>query len=102
MTFPFSSSKHVDLFEMPFNFHKRRALVPEDYETAVITLTTAQDTAKTVALAVEYKGEWPVVGGIKGSDITIGELIALGENIRGESFSDRVGMRLPFARPFRR
>lgn len=85
MTYPFNSSKHIELFELPINFHQRRGLVRAGGKDDVITLTTAQDTAKVVALAVEYEGVWPVYGGIKGTEITIGELIALGEKIRGMS-----------------
>ncbi|KAM0426413.1 hypothetical protein ACHAPT_008460 [Fusarium lateritium] len=87
MTFPFNSSKHVDLFETPINFHKRRALICQGGEGDVITLTTAQDTAKVVSLAIEYEGEWPLVSGIQGANITVNELIALGEKIRGAPFA---------------
>ncbi|KAJ0163171.1 hypothetical protein CTA2_3394 [Colletotrichum tanaceti] len=86
LTYPVSSSKHVHLFETPINYHRRRALVVEGREDAIFTLTTAQDFAKVVALAVEYEGEWPVVGGIKGAAITVGQIIALGEKLRGEPF----------------
>jgi hypothetical protein len=82
MTYPYKSSKHVTLFETPINFNDCRALLVDDGE-AVITLITAQDAAKVTALAVEYEGEWPVVSGIKGTDITMNELVALGEKIRG-------------------
>jgi hypothetical protein len=82
MTYPYKSSKHVTLFETPINFNDCRALLVDDGET-VITLITAQDAAKATALAVEYEGEWPVVSGIKGADITMNELVALGEKVRG-------------------
>lgn len=49
----------------------------------LITLTTVEDLANVVARAVEYDGEWPVDGGIKGTEISIGQLIALGEKVRG-------------------
>lgn len=55
----------------------------EGSEDDRITLTTAQDFAQIVARAVEYEGKWPVVGGIKGTEITIGELLKLGERVRG-------------------
>ena len=48
-----------------------------------ITLTTVQDFANVVARAVQFEGEWPVVSGIRGADMTIGELVALGEKVRG-------------------
>lgn len=58
-----------------------------------ITLTTVQDLANIVARAVEHHGEWPVVGGIKGTELTIRQFIALGENIRGWSPSRIRGMK---------
>ncbi|KAK1714436.1 NmrA-like family protein [Colletotrichum lupini] len=87
MTYPFSSSKHVQLFETPFNFYQRRALVVDGGENAIITFTTAQDLARVVALAVEYEGEWPVIGGVQGAQVSVAQLIALGEKIRGEPFN---------------
>ncbi|KAM0558096.1 hypothetical protein ACHAPJ_005263 [Fusarium lateritium] len=86
MTYPFKSSKHVQMFETPINFHGRRALLVDDGE-AVITLTTAQDAAQVTALAIEDEREWPLVSGVKGSDITLNELVALGEKIRGGPFT---------------
>jgi hypothetical protein len=49
----------------------------------VITLTTVQDFAAVVARAIEYEGEWPVVSGIRGTTVSVGELVALGEKLRG-------------------
>ncbi|KAK1590306.1 NmrA-like family protein [Colletotrichum navitas] len=86
LTFPFSSAKHVNLFETPVNYYKHRVLTTEGGEDAIVTLTTVQDFAKVVALAVEYEGEWPLVSGIKGSKMTIGQIIALGEKLRGKPF----------------
>ncbi|KAH8747596.1 hypothetical protein F5883DRAFT_474278 [Diaporthe sp. PMI_573] len=87
MTYPFNSSKHIQLFETPINFYERRAVICDGGEDSIITLTTVQDTAKVVVLAVEYEEEWPVFSGIKGAEITLGQLIALGEKIRGGTFA---------------
>lgn len=84
MTYPYMSYKHINLFEMPVNFHQRRALICEGGENDVITLTSAQDTAKVVALVVEYQGEWPIFGGIRGARVSMGQLFAIGERIRGK------------------
>ena len=81
-THPHKSAEHVHSFETQFDFEKRRAIVP-DRDDTIITLTTVQDLAKVVAKAVEYDSSWPVVGGVKGCDISIAELIHLGEEIRG-------------------
>lgn len=70
--------------ETPFDFENRRALVRDGGENDRLTFTTVQDVANVVARAVDFEGEWPVVGGIRGADVSIGELIALGEKLRGK------------------
>lgn len=75
---------------MPFDFNKRRALLLDGGDDNRITLTTVQDFANVVARAIDFEGEWPVVSGIRGADMSIGQLITLGENIRGAcAFFDR-------------
>jgi hypothetical protein len=69
------------------DFNQYRALTLYGGDDDRITLTTVQDLANVVALAVEYEGEWPVVGGIKGTEISIGELLTLGEKVRGKLIS---------------
>lgn len=83
LAYPYQSARHVRVFEQSINFHERRVLVPEGGEDCVMSFTTVQDFARVVALAVEYEGEWPVDGGITGGRTTVGELIAMGEKIRG-------------------
>lgn len=72
--------------ESPIDFANCRILLPEGGTSNRITLTTAQDLANVVAKAVEYEGEWPAVGGIRGVELSFSELIALGEKIRGASY----------------
>ncbi|KAK4671826.1 hypothetical protein QC764_609060 [Podospora pseudoanserina] len=86
LCYPYKSSKHIHPFQTQIDFHARRAIILEDSEDARITWTTAKDLANVVAKAVEHEGEWPVVGGIRGDEVTIGEIIALGEKIRGGPF----------------
>ncbi|MCJ1416734.1 hypothetical protein MMC32_003072 [Xylographa parallela] len=86
LTSPYKSSKHVHVMETPFDFHARRALVLDGGDDDPITFTTVQDVAHVVARAIDFEGEWPVVSGIRGADISVGKLIALGEKIRGKSF----------------
>lgn len=69
--------------EIPFDFNKRRALVMDGGDDDRITLTTVQDLANVVARAIDFEGEWPVVSGIRGAEMSIGQLITLGEKIRG-------------------
>lgn len=49
-----------------------------------IGLTTVQDLGRIVGAAIDYEGEWPEVGGVRGSQIKISDLIQLGEEIRGK------------------
>ena len=69
--------------ELPIDFHKRRALVLDGGDDNRLTLTTVQDCANVVARAIDFEGEWPVISGIRGADMSIGQLLALGEKIRG-------------------
>lgn len=68
---------------MPFDFANRRALVRDGGDDDCITFTTVQDFANVVVRAIEFEGEWPIVGGIQGTNVSIGRLVALGEEIRG-------------------
>ena len=85
LTTPYKSSKHVHQMEIPFDFANRRIIMLDGSDNARLTLTSVQDFANVVAQAIEFEGEWPVVGGIKGTEISMKELIALGERIRGQS-----------------
>ncbi|KAM0814460.1 putative NmrA-like domain-containing protein [Seiridium cardinale] len=51
-----------------------------------VTYTAAVDIGKVVARAIEYEGEWPVVGGIRGNQLTMEKILQLGEAIRGQQF----------------
>ncbi len=81
--YPYESAKHFRAFETQIDFNKRRALTLDGGGDERITLTTVQDLAQVVARAVEYEGEWPVIGGIKGTELSIGQLLAIGEKVRG-------------------
>ncbi|KAK3898128.1 hypothetical protein C8A05DRAFT_47476 [Staphylotrichum tortipilum] len=87
LTNPYTSTKHVHPIETPIDFGRRRILMVEGSDGVCINLTTVEDLVSVVVRAVEYEGEWPLVGGIKGDEITIGNLIKLGERVRGGPFS---------------
>lgn len=48
-----------------------------------MTLTTVQDLCNVVVRAIDFEGEWPVIGGIRGDDISAAEFLALAEKVRG-------------------
>lgn len=82
-TFPYMSTKYIKPLEMPWDFQNRRAILREGSDDDYLTLTTVADLGNVVARAVDYPGEWPIVGGIRGSRISIKEFISVGEEIRG-------------------
>ncbi|KAJ4990483.1 NmrA-like family protein [Stagonosporopsis vannaccii] len=87
---PHKSATHLAPIQTPFDFGSRRMIVYSGELESKMTFTTVQDLAGVVVRAVEYEGVWPVVGGIKGSDLSLGELIKLGEKLRGSISVDRV------------
>lgn len=91
---PHKSAKHLLPIATPIDFNRRRALIVDGSEDVRMTLTTVQDLANIVVAAVEYEGEWPIVGGIKGDNITMGELLDIGEKTRGTSSSNPIHISL--------
>ncbi|KAL1592008.1 hypothetical protein SLS60_011600 [Paraconiothyrium brasiliense] len=86
LTYPHASTKHLHLMDTPFNLNDRRFITLEGGDDTRINFVTVQDLAHIVAKAVDYEGEWPINGGIHGTDISIGNLILLSEKIRGGPF----------------
>ncbi|KAI9896771.1 hypothetical protein N3K66_007793 [Trichothecium roseum] len=78
---PHKTTNHVSGLTFAFDFSRQKAVAIEGFEDAVLTWTSVQDIAGVVARAVEYEGEWPAVGGISGSPMTIGQMLKLGESI---------------------
>ncbi|CAL1714323.1 unnamed protein product [Somion occarium] len=85
---PHKTAKHLVPVMLPFDFQNRRAIVLEGHnDIDGLTFTKVQDVANIVAEAVDYEGEWPLVGGIRGNYLTVGQILALGEKIRGKPFA---------------
>ncbi|KAH7142693.1 hypothetical protein B0J13DRAFT_636302 [Dactylonectria estremocensis] len=84
--YPRQTTKHITLFPLLFDFDGMRAIVGEQSLDAKIAYTAVEDIVGVVARAVEYGGEWPRVGGITGSQITVAQLLELGQKIRGKPF----------------
>ena len=66
-----------------FDFQNHRAIVVEGHD-AVFTLTAVHDLAQIISKAVDYTGEWPIDGGIRGNRLTVSQILSIGEKIRGE------------------
>ncbi|KAK4099539.1 NAD(P)-binding protein [Parathielavia hyrcaniae] len=87
LTYPYQSARHIQMMQTPIDYDNCRALMVEGSDDARVSLNTAQDVANLVARAVEYEGEWPTVGGIRGSELTLGQVVELGERVRGRPFT---------------
>ncbi|KAK3361322.1 NmrA-like family protein [Lasiosphaeria ovina] len=83
---PYKTAKYVEPNMTWWDIEKGRVLAI-DPPKETVTLTTVKDVANVVALAIEYQGEWPVIGGIQGTTVTSAEVIALGEKLRGKKFT---------------
>ncbi|XDG06848.1 hypothetical protein ABKA04_006463 [Annulohypoxylon sp. FPYF3050] len=81
LSHPHKSANHVSTIPFLFDFESQRATAIEGAYEDAISWTTVQDIAGVAARAVEYEGEWPPVGGIVGTRVTIGEMLKLGESI---------------------
>ena len=68
---------------MIVDFYNQRAIIISGSEDAPVTTTTVSDMVLVVAVALDYSKPWPEVGGIHRTQITIREIIALGERLRG-------------------
>ncbi|KAH8703547.1 hypothetical protein BGW36DRAFT_288746 [Talaromyces proteolyticus] len=86
-TAPYKTSKHVHPFQNQIDFNNRRAIVLEGGEDSPIGLVTVRDFCNVVARAVEYEDVWPIIGGIRGEELTVAQLIAVGEKVRGGPFT---------------
>lgn len=82
MAFPHKTAKHVLPLNTMFDYENRRAIVVEGYDF-FMTFTTVQDLARVVAEAVDYDGEWPVTGGIRGNRVSVSQILKIGEKVRG-------------------
>ncbi|KAG9945399.1 NAD(P)-binding protein, partial [Aureobasidium melanogenum] len=86
LTSPYKSAKHLRQMQTPFDYHQGRCIIAEGGNDSRITFTTVQDLAQVVARAIDYEHPWPVVGGISGVEMSLKQMIELGEKIRGKPF----------------
>ena len=68
--------------ELWLDFPNRRAIALKDVDDA-FTATTLNDLVNVVVRAIEYEGEWPVVGGIQGTTLSTARLLEIGKKARG-------------------
>ena len=85
--FPKQTLRHVTAIPTVANLETCRIMALEGHLDDPLTFTSVEDIAAAVAGAVEYTGEWPVIGGISGDRITLREIIKIGERVTGSSSS---------------
>jgi hypothetical protein len=83
LAFPHKTAKYIDPLQSVFDYQNCRAIEVHGHENAIMTLTTAADVTTIVARAVDYEGEWPEIGGIRGNELTFSQIIEMGERVRG-------------------
>jgi hypothetical protein len=81
-SYPHKSAEYFHNTEVKIDFQNCRAIVLDEGDNQ-LTLTTVQDLGRVVAAAIDFEGEWPETGGIRGGQIKTSELIKLGEKLRG-------------------
>ncbi|RSL51287.1 hypothetical protein CEP54_011477 [Fusarium duplospermum] len=84
---PYKGSKYITTLPLNIDLEKKHAIVVEGSLDDEMTYTSVEDIAHVITRAVDYQGEWPTIGGIQGDKITIGELLRIGEKVKGESFT---------------
>ncbi|KAK4173322.1 hypothetical protein QBC36DRAFT_220840, partial [Triangularia setosa] len=79
-------NKHLKTNDfLPIDFANRRLLAPGNLQPR-FTATSVRDVANIVAMAIEYEGEWPKIGGIAGETLSLAQELTIGEKIRGKKF----------------
>lgn len=82
--YPHRTTKHVPPLPTIWQLDDLRVAAIKGYEDRPVTMTSVVDIANVVKRAVEYRGEWPEVGGISGVQISPRQIQKVVENIRGK------------------
>jgi hypothetical protein len=95
---PYTEAKYLSTFPLLVDIEERHANLLEAGVDDLMSATSVEDIAHVVALAVEYEGEWPTIGGIRGSSLTLTQLLRIGESIQGRQRSHSSRPLAPLAR----
>ncbi|CAK7209776.1 hypothetical protein SBRCBS47491_000555 [Sporothrix bragantina] len=71
--YPRALSKHTPVQATMWQLNKARIVGIRGYEDDPITLTSVRDIAGVVRRAVEYKGKWPIIGGVQGQQVSVNQ-----------------------------
>lgn len=82
---PHQVTKHVPPMATTFQFNNQRLVSIRGHEDDLLTFTSVADIATVVRRAIEYEGEWPVIGGISGDRVSATQAKQLLEKITGKA-----------------
>jgi len=82
---------YLKVMPLWIDFQGRRGITLADKE-CIYTFTTIADMANIVARAIEYEGEWPVVGGIRGTTMSDTKLLEIGAKVRGMNSLNKLNL----------
>lgn len=80
------SAEHNSTVPTLVDFDRGTAIATELTRDRPVAYTAVEDIAKVVVRAVDFEGEWPVVGGFRGNMLSVADLVGIGEAVRGGSF----------------
>lgn len=83
--YPKQISTHVPPMPTVWAVDAARVSTVEGHEDDLVTITTVGDIVRVVRRAIEYEGEWPVVGGIAGHQLTAREFKDIVERVTGKT-----------------
>ncbi|KAH7029800.1 uncharacterized protein B0I36DRAFT_135365 [Microdochium trichocladiopsis] len=86
LSWPHRANKHIAPLPGHMLIEEHRIIAMEGHMDDEFSLTSVEDIAAVVAGALDYKGEWPVYGGISGQRLTYHDVQRIGEKVRGKSF----------------
>ncbi|KAF2190383.1 hypothetical protein K469DRAFT_810951 [Zopfia rhizophila CBS 207.26] len=87
--YPYSATKYLKPIQMYVNFRNCRTITV-GYGNFPLSLTTVDGIAVVVTEAIENQRRWPVIGGIRVTQITMAGLIELGVRLRSPYHVERM------------
>ncbi|KAI0140645.1 hypothetical protein BJ166DRAFT_597872 [Pestalotiopsis sp. NC0098] len=81
-----NSAEHSSTVPTLVDFGRGTAITTKRTRDIPVAYTAVEDIAKVVVHAVDFEGEWPVVGGFRGNMLSVADLVGIGEAVRGKKF----------------
>lgn len=91
LSYPYISAEHLAIQCVGTDVATKHALITEKGDAWQV-YTTVQDFAKVVALAIDFEGKWPEVGGVVGSRVREKDYIELMDRYTGRFIAGNIGL----------